>query len=160
MRCEPRNVFALRAYAAEIRAYTLLERQQGDGIPKFFGNYALECSSREVQSDRIVWVNALGYSATELELAYGVSVLLTEDQRAKIKANGTNIVKTAFNANVFFPGLYMSNFLVDCASTKVKLTGFEITFDPRSHGMGVENRNSSSKNALLEVADLFTDLGF
>jgi hypothetical protein len=107
-----------------------------------------------------VWVNALGYSAAERELAYGLSDLLTEDQRATIKAKAVSVVETAFNAGVFFPGLYMSNFLVDRASTKVKLTGFEITFDPRSHGMGVEHRNSSLKNALIKVEDLFTDLGF
>jgi hypothetical protein len=107
-----------------------------------------------------VRVNAIGYSAGELELCYGMAGLLSPQARAEIKSKAMNLVTIAFMAGVFFPGLYMFNFLIDRASAQVKLTRFETTYDPRSHGMGDDDKKVVSRNAVEAVGDLFGDLGF
>jgi hypothetical protein len=93
-------------------------------------------------------------------LCYGVDQLLSTHQRADIKSKAMSLVMSAFTAGIFFPGLYMSNFLIDRASAQVKLTGFETTYDPRSYGMGDDERRVASRNEVETLGDLFDDLGF
>jgi hypothetical protein len=110
--CETRDKFCRRAWAAEIRAFTILHTIQGTGIPIFYGHFSVEKKSRELRQDRDVLVTVLQFVDAE-ELSYEISSVLSTEAKERVRQRVIALTKQSMAQKIFFPEFGIWNFITD-----------------------------------------------
>jgi hypothetical protein len=155
--CERRDKFCARAWAAEIRAFTILNTIQGSAIPIFYGHFSVE-KKRELREDRVVRATLLQFVDAE-PLSYEISSILSTEGKERVRQRVMALTKQTMEKKVFFPEIGVWNFLSDNKGN-VRMTGFESSFDPKDHSMDEKAMQESLANSLIEVEDMLCDCGF
>ena len=156
---ESRSTSAESHFRNELRAYTQLKAMQGKEIAKFLGHFTLQFPNRELPEDKSCRVLIL--EAVKGKVLANISAKkFAGDKCRQIREQVLNIVKRVQEDDIYFPVLYLDNFLVSTEYAGVRLFGFGNTFNPNDLYDTPEERELHAKVTIETLEDLLEDMGF